>query len=165
MQVETTIQRMFDNFPMLFSTRQECYDHLFCVIGNGYRWWHGQLVDERPFVCDKKEREALLEMNDRDYCREVPRAEQSEENARKKQERDRQTMDFLLRRKAEGANPFISPKWYPLSRKYSALFNVPEDVKPDWAAAVGECKRMLIADGVWKEQQEENSNEAKDKTA
>jgi len=151
MQVETTLQQMYDFCPELFATREECYDHLFCVIGNGYRWWHGQLVNERPFVCSKREREELLEMNDRDYDREVPRAEQTEENVQKKQEMDEIRMNFLLKKKAEGANPDILQKWYPLSRKYSALFNVPKDVKPDWAAAVEECKRMLERDGIdWK---------------
>ena len=87
-------------------------------------------------------------MNDRDYDREVPRAVQSEENARKKREMDERMMDFLLKKKAEGANPFIVPKWYPLSRRYSRLFQLPEDVKPDWKAAVEECKRMLERDGV-----------------
>jgi len=151
MQVETTLQRMYDLYPELYATREECYNHLFCTIGNGYRWWHGQLVDEGPFVCSKREREVLLEMNDRDYCREVPRAKQSEENAWKKREMDEEVMGFPPEEEAEGANPVISPKWYPLSRKYSALFHVPEDVKPDWAAAVEECKRMLERDGIdWK---------------
>jgi len=151
MQVETTLQQMYDLYPDLFATREDCYDHLFCVIGNGYRWWHGQLVNEHPWVCSKREREVLLELNDRDYDREVPHAEQSEENARKKQEMDERMMDFLLKKKAEGANPFIGPKWYPLSKRYSALFHVPKDVKPDWAAAVEECKRMLERDGIdWK---------------
>lgn len=139
---------MYDLYPKLFATREECYNHLFCVIGNGYRWWHGQLVDDSPFCCGKKERKVLLEMNDADYEREVPRAEQSEEKARMKREMDKIIMDFLLKKKAEGANPFIGPMWYPLSRRYSALFHVPKDVKPDWAAAVEECKRMLEKDGI-----------------
>ena len=44
MTVETTIQWMFDNYPDLFATRKECYNHLFCVIGNGYEWKRGQIV-------------------------------------------------------------------------------------------------------------------------
>lgn len=44
MTVETTIQQMFDEYPDRFSTRQECYDFLFCAIGNGYEWRRGQIV-------------------------------------------------------------------------------------------------------------------------
>ena len=38
--------------------------------------------------------------------------------------------------------------WYPLSRRYSSLFTIPDDAKDDWKAAVEECKRMLEKDGV-----------------
>ena len=44
MTVETTVQWMFDHYPDLYSTREECFDHLFCTIGNGYEWKWGQLV-------------------------------------------------------------------------------------------------------------------------
>ena len=45
MTVETTLQKMFDRYPLMYSTREECFDHLFCTIGNGYEWKWGQLVD------------------------------------------------------------------------------------------------------------------------
>ena len=38
--------------------------------------------------------------------------------------------------------------WYPLSRRYSSLFTIPDDAKDDWKSAVEECKRMLEKDGV-----------------
>lgn len=152
MQVETTIQRMFDDFPMLFSTRQECYDHLFCVIGNGYRWWHGQLVHEDPFYYEPSSlRKELLKCNDDDYKRKVHRARQSDENIRMKQERDSKVLAWMEEKRKKGANPEISSKWYPLCA-YSKIYHVPRNVKPDWKRAVEECRQMLIADGVWKEQ-------------
>jgi hypothetical protein len=42
--VELTIQEMFDNYPTLFKERADCLNHLFCVIGNGYKWVNGELV-------------------------------------------------------------------------------------------------------------------------
>ena len=45
MNVELTIQEMFDNYPTLFKERADCLDHLFCVIGNGYEWVNGELTD------------------------------------------------------------------------------------------------------------------------
>lgn len=44
MNVEFTIQRMFDNYPTLFKERVDCLDHLFCTIGNGYEWVNGELI-------------------------------------------------------------------------------------------------------------------------
>ena len=38
MNVELTIQSMFDDYPTLFKDRADCLNHLFCVIGNGYEW-------------------------------------------------------------------------------------------------------------------------------
>ena len=72
MTVETTIQRMFDRYPDLFSTRKECYNHLFCVIGNGYEWRHGQVV-----ACDD---EATMEEEEWDYATPHPKAEQTKGN-------------------------------------------------------------------------------------
>ena len=153
MQVETTIQRMLDNFPMLFSNRQECYDHLFCVIGNGYRWWHGQLVKDDPFYYEPSVRKVLLQFNDDDYKRKVPRAKQTDENIRKKQKRDAEVLAWLEERKKHGATPDTSEKWYPLYRE-ARIYHVPRNAKPDWKRAAEECKAMLIHDGVWKEYEE-----------
>ena len=44
MNVELTIQHMYDNYPCLFKERADCLDHLFCGIGNGYDWVNGELV-------------------------------------------------------------------------------------------------------------------------
>lgn len=37
---------MFDNNPTIFKERTDCLNHLFCVIGNGYFWKNGELVEE-----------------------------------------------------------------------------------------------------------------------
>ena len=31
--------------------------------------------------------------------------------------------------------------------KYAYLFNYPDDIKPDWLAALNECRTLLIEDG------------------
>ena len=137
MTVETTIQRMYDEYPDLFATRQECYNHLFCVIGNGYEWKRGQLirVDEADPRSDAYDPEA----EERDYLSYPPMAVQSEENIQKHDEQ----MNVVIERLKLAP----SPKWYPLC-EYSKINSVPPDVKPDWKAAAEECKRMLEADGV-----------------
>lgn len=44
MNVECTMQAMFNDYPDLFQSRTDCLNHLFCVIGNGYEWRNGELV-------------------------------------------------------------------------------------------------------------------------
>ena len=46
MNIELTIQNMFDEYPTLFKERADCLNHLFCTIGNGYEWVNGELVGD-----------------------------------------------------------------------------------------------------------------------
>jgi hypothetical protein len=43
--MEETIQVAFDDYPSLFAQRWQVLDHLFCVIGNGFDWIDGELVE------------------------------------------------------------------------------------------------------------------------
>lgn len=52
MNVELTIQEMFDKYPILFKERADCLNHLFCVVGNGYEWSNGELVDNYRDLTD-----------------------------------------------------------------------------------------------------------------
>ena len=53
MKPERTLQKMYDEYPKLFPTRQQALDHLFCVIGNGYSWHKGEIVaDDELFILD-----------------------------------------------------------------------------------------------------------------
>lgn len=175
MTVETTIQRMFDNYPDLFATRKDCYNHLFCVIGNGYEWKRGQIVE-----CDDeydKPEESIIQEEYDDYASAclAPMAMQSEENIKKHDER------MQLLQKASGmktgpCNGFdeegfpmknspwavhheecdscrqicpldVKMRWYPIS-EFSLIKRIPADIKPDWKAAVEECRLMLEQDGI-----------------
>ncbi len=137
MTVETTIQKLFDECPMLFSTRKECYDHLFCVIGNGFKWKRGQLV-----YCGDEENPNLENEENADYAFPPPQAKQSEENIRKKNEYEQLVISHNPKLKED-----FNSKWYPIC-EYSRIMNVPVDIKPDWKDAVEECKRMLKEDGI-----------------
>ena len=39
-------------------------------------------------------------------------------------------------------------KWYPLSKEYSLIYTVPDDITPEWKALVEECKELLLKDGI-----------------
>ena len=141
MTVETTVQEMFDKYPLMYSTREECFNQLFCTIGNGYQWKWGQLIYHpcgEPFYPDIEKAEC-----EEDY-KSMPKAKakQSPENIEAKRKHD----ELMVRAgimKCVGEH-----SWYPLSKKYSRLFQVPKNVKPDWKEAVEECKRMLEAAGI-----------------
>ena len=44
MNVEITIQYLFDNYPGIFKERADCLNQLFCSIGNGFYWQDGELI-------------------------------------------------------------------------------------------------------------------------
>lgn len=56
MRAEDTLQFMADFYPRIFPTRKRAIHYLFCIVGNGYKWLHGELVDKDD---DKKNRYLL----------------------------------------------------------------------------------------------------------
>lgn len=135
MRAEDTLQYMADFYPDLFPTRKHCLDHLFCVIGNGFEWVNGELVDDD----NKYEKRYKLR-------KPIKKAEFWREetwNQMNKFYNDLYGLDE--KRKIPMQYNF---EWYPLSKKYSALFTYPEDIKDDWKELLEECKQMLIADGI-----------------
>lgn len=141
MTVETTIQRMFDNYPDLFATRRDCYNHLFCVIGNGYEWKRGQIVE---YGEDEELESFVEEAEQRDYAAqsaEFSKAKQTEENIKKKE-------DWRKLLVSNGVPESMTvDKWYPVC-EFSLIKCIPADIKPDWKEAVEECKEMLRKDGI-----------------
>lgn len=135
MRAEDTLQYMADFYPDIFPTRKHALDHLFCVIGNGYDWINGELVD------DDNEYEKRYKL-----IKPIKRAEfRHEENWY-------YMSKFYTELKNIDEDCQIPMqydfKWYPLSKGFSALYTYPDDIKPDWKALIEECKQMLIADGI-----------------
>lgn len=61
MKPERTIEHMREQFPMLFHNRSECLNHLFCVVGCGYCWNNGELVEDKDFGDNRKEIDADMD--------------------------------------------------------------------------------------------------------
>lgn len=142
MRVEDTLQYMADFYPDIFPTRKHCLDHLFCTIGNGFKWVDGELVDndnkyEKRYKLRKPIKKAEFLREEHWY-----QMNKFYHDLYKLNEKQKIPMKYDF-------------EWYPLSKKYSALFTYPKDIKPDWKALLEECKQMLIADGV----DIENANE------
>ena len=130
MRAEDTLQFMMDFQGSLFHSRQKCLDQLFCTIGNGYSWVDGELVE------DSLDTKTLLSR----WKLTVPI--EHAEPTWGVSELGKMKEDTFKRRGIE------NPKWYPLSKKYSYLYNYPDNIKPDWKALLEECKQMLIDDGI-----------------
>ena len=134
MTAENTLQWMMDFYPDLFPTRKHCLDHLFCVIGNGFEWVNGELVDND----EHSKRYKMI---------------QDIEHAHGMCE-DQWYANLKLHKRLQKIHPdckmprSLQFEWYPLSKDYSFLYDYPADIKPDWLKILNECKELLIADGI-----------------
>lgn len=190
MKVELTIQEMFDYYPTLFKERADCLNHLFLVLGSGYRWKNGELVD----TCSsypkniKKELKAhlvdgkafqhnklslrgeaiyyddLRKIEHPDYVDPLSKI-YSDSELKKRHDKYLQSIPddqyytepnrryrWYCCRKNKDGSEYIN--W---CEDYIPLLNVPEDIKPDWLAAVQETKALLAQDGlVYKENKNAN---------
>ena len=98
MTVESTLQEMFDRYPMLYSTREECFNHLFCTIGTGYKWKWGQLIYE-DFHDEGYDEEKDRLLHEADYSKEHQKAFQSEKNLEKRRKQDERFVKFGIIKK------------------------------------------------------------------
>ena len=172
MNVELTIQAMFDDYPTLFKERSDCLNQLFCVIGNGYEWYNGELVEDADAYL--REEIKVLEshlVNGKAFQHNKMslRAEALEYYKRRMEKRPEQYSNNALSRKLdeEYFNSIPddqyhkyerSKRWYfyinipgkdrvDYHKNYAFLWNYPEDIKPDWLEAIEECKTLLREDG------------------
>ena len=171
MNVEMTLQRMYDKFPKQFKNRADCYNRLFCMPGNGYEWDHGELVPiaviEREYTPEEAERadsrcrarfvngrafqHKLMSLRDEMIANVMDKLREDPSYAYKINWKaiDEAPDDVYHRRER-------ARRWYfyndvsnevDFCADRANLFNVPDDIQPDWAEAVEECKQMLRDDG------------------
>lgn len=159
MKPERTLQKMYDKYPKLFPVRQQALDHLFCVVGNGCSWYKGEVVlDEELFIWDNEIERFII---DPDYkIDEEPDIISTPSKTEEEYIKDMEAWHMLLATMRHRHNPETSieehykelehnfNKWYPLSKEYSLICTVPDDVTPEWKALVEECKELLRKDGI-----------------
>ena len=135
MRAKDTLQYMTDFYPTLFPTRKHCLNHLFCVVGNGYEWVNGELVN-----------------NDNEYAKRYKLVKPIEKAKFRNESYWNGMNKFYTTLYNLGDKQKIPLEynftWYPLSKKYFYLYNYPEDIKDDWRTLLKECKQLLIADGI-----------------
>ena len=132
MKAENQLQYLMDFYGDLFYSRELCLDHLFCVIGNGFEWRDGELVD-----LDEDERIERYELKE-DIKHAEPTSSVREIGLMKET-----MLKYRTKNKEEKED-----KWYPISEEYSYICNYPRDIKEDWLALIEECKGYLERDGI-----------------
>ena len=157
MNVELTIQEMYEKFPGMFQNRKTCYIQLFCRCGDGYKWKNGELVHEHKhnglgvkylkgrLVDGKAFQHKKLETMGDVYTFWAGKPEYKA---------NKQILE-LMAKSPDGKKEFSSPynEWLrettttQLMTNAKHLFNYPEDIKDDWKAAIEECKKLLKKDG------------------
>lgn len=157
MKPERTLQKMYDEYPQLFPSRQQALDHLFCVIGNGYEWVKGELVDCKELYYYDSKLDELVEIpfendNEPDIVSKAPLTDEEAKIQRQQwiEERARLKCHFNKSLSYEDALKITlenTHKWYPLS-KLANICNLPEDITPEWKAVAEECKAMLKKDSI-----------------
>lgn len=130
MRAEDTLQFMMDFQGDVFYSREECLHYLFCENDNGHQWINGELVE------DNAESNELLGRW------KLKNPIQSARPLQSRAEWGRINQEIW---KSRGTK---TNQWYPLSKKYSYLFNYPKNIKPDWKALIEECRQMLINNGI-----------------
>lgn len=165
MQLELTIQNMFDRYPTLFKERSDCLNHLFCCIGNGYDWENGELVggemtdkyietlkshlvDGKAFQHRKLSLRAEAVYYNQERGKD-PYAGYSEEERRISEEAFQK---YIAKLPDDVYHKLPRDKRWSFwlcgySTRFAYLFNYPDDIKPDWLDGLNECKQMLIDDG------------------
>jgi hypothetical protein len=167
MNVELTIQDMFDLYPTLFKDRSDCLNHLFCTIGNGYYWKNGELVlniGEVDYEYKQRLQSHLVNGKAFQHNRLSLRGEAmyyAKKNGRDDySEHSEEVKQELVKLDNWYYETLPDDVYHKFSRKqrwsfylngyctsFAYLFNYPDDIKQDWLDAIEECKQMLIEDG------------------
>jgi hypothetical protein len=201
--LEDTIYYSCAAFTCIHPNRARALDHLFCVIGNGYEWENGELVEVCGMTTTKAGRRLSLRAAINKVFRERRKRDLEEKNRIRREKRkaknrppSRPQPDLNMKkliadaveavRKAREKDPVAFEKqqqelkvqmdeaakqwredkkwdykiptdvkqrvrdtkfdgWYPISEKYSALLEFPDDIKPDWLDGVIETCNLIIA--------------------
>lgn len=160
MTLKNTIARMVTYYPMLFQDRVQCLDHLFCVIGNGYKWNKGQLVV--PAYLREEEMRIKFRADDRPTEEQTIEMQLQVQTPKKtkgfpeyklnsftqymlvsyfRQHRALKNVDKIT---SPGFHEWVSPNYqfYPLC-EYSKMLCLPKNIQPDWLAGAEETLALV----------------------
>lgn len=158
MTLKETVRNSLLSFPVLHFNALTVYNHLFCVIGNGYEWENGELIEygillgkskPKKLTIEKAAIQAIVESerrkdNEKIYGKDwrlelvLPELEEIFLVDKKmgdfsipSKQNSRKAFDwkYILRSRKEDF------KFYTLSQ-YSQMCCLPDDIKSDWLEGV-----------------------------
>ena len=136
MTAQNTIQSMLDFYPDLYPTRKHCLNQLFCVIGNGYKWINGELVDADPDEFTKRYK----------FKKSVDKAvSRNEEHWYLMADWHKQLKQIDPDYRIPAQYQF---EWYHVYPDYAYITNYPDNITDSWKAALNECRELLYLDGI-----------------
>lgn len=124
MKLEETIQYLYDKYPMLFRTREECLNHLFCTVGNGFEWYKGELIEKHNII----------------YSKEVMKRKKNNTINLSNNEKAQQKIIDKRYDKWRSKYPFI---WSEIYEGHSCITTYPINIKKDWLDGINETKKIL----------------------
>jgi len=142
------IWEMMIAYPSLFPTRFYAIHHLYLVLGNGYEWQDGRLVERVP---DEKRKAIERMLKDGKTEGEMRKAIQKMDDQlygemRAETRRVSEKLQALSKKyKVDLADPVDHPKSfqvYPVC-DLSEIMNIPDDVRPDWLAGAEEALAIM----------------------
>jgi hypothetical protein len=141
--VNETVRNAITCYPSLFATRGDALHHLFLVLGNGYTWHKGEIVNKfpedegQPWTPERESASFARIDGNADLLRELV-DERVQRHQAILSNLDAAVQDLTLTRE------FVYPQF-----DGALLFTIPEDVTDDWAAAAEDAKTIAIQGG-WK---------------
>lgn len=159
MTFKDTIKSMIIMHPLIFPTKLSVYDHLFLTNGNGYRWENGELIsldynktnysveDGLEALFNNEYQYQLLEsyISNFDDPKEFVSYLKKENKQKLKLVKRILNAENIVEEELHMSNKEeeILHLLYPLS-KYSAILNIPTDIKDDWKDAIKEFLDFIM---------------------
>lgn len=135
-------KRCQKNYPSLFPNRVSILEHLFFVSGNGYDWLDGCLIELSP--SDHLEAK-IMRKQDKNMDDLVARIKENGREARKLlgiPEPDEEKVDDEDSYRKKRAEVDLH-MFYPVSKDYSNICQVPDDVQTHWLKISYEAAILL----------------------
>lgn len=133
MNVDKTIQAALFHYPTLFQNRTQVLHNLFYVIGNGYEWQDGELVN----MFADHDKHAMDHLSYWDKAAAASNSPVDFLDIKHFELRRIQAVHNTLLGRSHCHGPF---NLYPDIPGEARIYQIPDDVKDDWRAAAAEIR-------------------------
>lgn len=158
MTLKETVKSNLIMHPLISPSKLSVYNHLFLTIGNGYKWINGELISSEDSENCTIEKGLEKLFND-EYQYEllasyldmyIPNLDDPKELVSYLKRENKQ--NFKLVKRILNAENIVEEELhmsnkedelYPLS-KYSAILNIPTDIKDDWKKGIEELYNYIM---------------------